>query len=370
MSDRTSQIVTYLGNKRKLCPSIESTLVEIINALGLEKARIAEPFSGSGVVSRMLREYASELFINDIAPFAEMVAYCYLEPVTDEQKDEILHHIHEANLCADGATLENTPLWISKHWTCKDEYNVLPHERLYYTPQNALRIDAYRHYIETKCPQYLRTKLMGPLLYECSVHTNTNGNFSGFYRSASGRPWGGERHIDEKRITTSIYLSPPPFVEDNGTQVYISRKDATEMMREIPEVDIVYIDPPYNKHPYATYYFMLDLIATWDTTQEVPNTTRGQAPEWQRSAFNSYSKAKEAMSTLINTAKAKVILLSYNNRGIIPEDELREILEQRGRVTLVPLVHNTYNKMQGIAAKKRTKPDVKTVEHLWIIECQ
>lgn len=370
MSNRTAQLVTYLGNKRKLCPALESALGEIIHGLGQDRVTIAEPFSGSGVVSRLLRSYASTLFVNDIAPFAEEVAKCYLQPTTDQERAAVQHHMDRANAFADTATPGTVPRWVSTHWTCEDENNVQPHERLYYTPQNALRIDSYRHYIDTECPAHIRPRLMGPLLYECSVHTNTNGNFSGFYRSQTGPPWGGDRHIDERRITTPIRLQPPPFVDHDGTVVHITRTDAIEALTAVPEVDIVYIDPPYNKHPYATYYFMLDLITTWDTTRTVPDTTRGQDAEWIRSPFNSYAKAKDAMSALIHAANAKVIMLSYNNRGIIEEADMRAILEERGRVTLIPLVHNTYNKMQGIAAKKRSKPDVKTVEHLWIVECQ
>lgn len=370
MDSRTRQVVTYLGNKRKLCSTIEGVLEEVLEGIGQDKAVIGEPFSGSGVVSRMLRDHATRLHVNDAAPFAREVAQCYLEYVSPDQRVLIGQHIAAANDYADQATLGSVPQWMSAHWTCKNEEDVKAGERLYYTPKNALRIDAYRHYIETMCPAHLRSKLLGPLLYECSVHTNTNGNFAGFYRSQEGRPWGGDRHIDERRITAEIRLTEPPYHDEPDVDVHVHCGDAEEVMAGIGPVDIVYIDPPYNKHPYATYYFMLDLIAEWDTSRTVPSTTRGQDSDWRRSAFNSFSKAKGAMKALVESIDAKVIMLSYNNRGIIPEEEMRAILEQKGDVTLLPLVHNTYNKMQGIAAKKRTKPDAKTVEHLWIVKSQ
>ena len=45
---------------------------------------------------------------------------------------------------------------------------------------------------------------------------------------------------------------------------------------KISECDIMYYDPPYNKHPYCIYYFLLDIINNWDIEQEIPDTNRGQ----------------------------------------------------------------------------------------------
>ena len=370
MSD--SQVITYMGNKRKLVGTIESVIVELKEQLGMDKIVLAEPFSGSGVVSRMLRAHAHTLHVNDIASFSEHINNCYLLFATPEEQVAIQTEIDKANAYVDDPVASHSaPIWIRKHWSCADEMNVQPEERLYYTPNNARRIDAYRNYIDTQCPFHLRHRLMGPLLYACSVHTNTNGNFSGYYRSAQGRPWGGDRHIDEKRITAPIRIDMPVMPDcplPGG--VHVGCMDATEWCASLPKIDVVYVDPPYNKHPYATYYFMLDIISRWDKTTPVPATTRGQDAEWNRSMFNSYVNAKKAMRELLSAIDARYIVLSYNNRGIIPEHELRELLEERGIVTLQVLTHNTYNKMQGIADKKRTTPRQKTMEYLWIVECQ
>ena len=367
---RTQQLITYMGNKRKLLSAIETVIVDLKSGLGKEKIDIAEPFSGSGVVSRMLRDHANSLYVNDIASYAEDISWCYLNYADPVHATAISEEIRKANAFVD-SNPDCVEPWMQTHWTCKNENNVKEEERLYYTMENARRIDGYRHYIDNICPPERRYSLMGPLLYEASVHTNTNGNFSGFYRSKEGTPWGGDRSIDIKRITTPITLSPPVLpTEPLSGELVIGRRDASEWMAELPEVDVVYIDPPYNKHPYATYYFMLELISDWDRSVDIPPTTRGQPKGWTRSPFNSFVHAKAAMLTLLKSIKAKYIVLSYNNRGIIEENEMVEILEQVGSVNLIELSHNTYNKMQGIAAKKRTKPDKKTVEQLWIVDCQ
>ena len=90
----------------------------------------------------------------------------------------------------------------------------------------------------------------------------------------------------------------------------------------------MYLDPPYNKHPYSIYYFMLDIINNWNTDVIIPNTNRGQPKNWVKSDYNSINKATEIFKQLINDIKEKFILLSYNNKGIIPK-EIETILKRK-----------------------------------------
>ena len=51
----TTQIITYLGNKRKFIGKIDDIINRIKQDLGVEKLDIGEGFSGSGVVSRLFK---------------------------------------------------------------------------------------------------------------------------------------------------------------------------------------------------------------------------------------------------------------------------------------------------------------------------
>ena len=98
---------------------------------------------------------------------------------------------------------------------------------------------------------------------------------------------------------------------------------------------------------------MLDLINTWDTKIEIPNTFRGQPKTWIASAYNSSSNAVNVFEDLIKNTRAKFILISYNNKGIISEEKMKEILDKYGAVSKIPIEHNIYNRLKGIAEKKR-----------------
>ena len=45
------QIITYMGNKRKLLPNIESILKDVCVKLGKDTLRSGDAFSGSGIVA-------------------------------------------------------------------------------------------------------------------------------------------------------------------------------------------------------------------------------------------------------------------------------------------------------------------------------
>ena len=212
--------------------------------------------------------------------------------------------------------------------------------------------------------------MLAPLLTEVSKHNNTNGQFSAFYKGEDGiGKYGGKKEIDVARITKKITI-PYPIFSEEPCEVFVSKSDVKDWVREIPEVDLVYYDPPYNKHPYSIYYFLLDIVNDWDLTINIPDTYRGQPKNWYKSPYNSFKKAKQEFEFLIKNTKSKFIMVSYNNGGIIPLDDLNAILSKYGKVTKFPIDHKIYNRMKGIASKKRKKQDVKVREFIWLVDCR
>ena len=140
--------------------------------------------------------------------------------------------------------------------------------------------------------------------------------------------------------------------------------DTNKWVKELDEVDIMYYDPPYNKHPYNIYYYLLDIINNWDTRIEIPDTNRAQPKNWKKSGYNSIKRAKETFIDLIENTKAKWIILSYNDGGIIPIPELDAILSSYGHLQKIPIEHLVYNKLKGIASYKR-KNENKKVRNLY-----
>ena len=90
------QIITYLGNKRKLLEHIEKEINCILDELKVEQATMCDLFSGSGVVARLLKQYSKRLYVNDLEKYSCIINDCYLtnkEDFNEEFYNECLENI-------------------------------------------------------------------------------------------------------------------------------------------------------------------------------------------------------------------------------------------------------------------------------------
>lgn len=370
----SAQIITYMGNKRKLLPFIEDVLVSIKTDLGVSKLNIGDGFAGSGVVSRLFKQHADHLYTNDLAGYSLTLNTCYLANPSPKVETQIRAHVDEANRLADNDTASGEPIlpnaWISKHWAPKNA-TITANDRAYFTYENGRRIDIIRDYIDT-VPAKIRPFLLAPLLVESSIHNNTSGQFSAFYKDGGDKgAYGGKNGIDVKRITKPIAL-PYPLFSPHKCKVHATQMDTNAWAKSMishPKLDVVYYDPPYNKHPYNIYYFLLDIINDWDKTIEIPRTNRGQPETRTKSAYNSNLHAKKALEDLLANTNARYVVLSYNNGGIIPISELDALLAKHATtVNKLPIDHKTYNRLKGLSNYKRTSASKDVKELLYVLK--
>lgn len=362
----TKQIITYMGNKRKLLKHIKEIVINLEEKNG-RKLKIGDGFSGSGIVSRLFKQHSSELYTNDLAGYAKTLNHCFLTQLNDNESSQLEKYIDIANKHADNKPKKYLKSYISGNWSPKDQTKITQNDRVYFTYENGIRIDIIRNYINT-IPKKYQSFLLGSLLVESSIHNNTNGQFSAYYKNEDGiGQYGGKKNIDLKRITSPITLKMPVSYTSNS-KIHISNMDTNEWVKQIPELDLVYYDPPYNKHPYSTFYFLLDIINNWNNEDEIPSTYRGQQKNWIKSKYNSSVDAEKTFSELISNTPSKYILISYNSGGIIPIERMDSILKQYTNVTKIPVTHNTYNRLKGISEYKSKKPTTKVNEFFWLVE--
>ena len=268
----SGQIITYMGNKRKLLPVIGELVDKIQMELG-RSLTIGDGFAGSGIVSRLLKTKAAELYTNDLAGYSRTLNTCYLATPDAETLKQIELYVTAANKLASkaagtsaaagtqaSAAGTSAAAWISGNWAPATP-EITEHDRVYFTYENGKRIDVLRDYITT-LPSLYQPYLLAPLLVECSIHNNTNGQFSAFYKDANAEKgaYGGKGGVDLKRITQPITL-PLPLFDPHPCKTVISQMDTNAWAKNLKQkLDIVYYDPPYNKHPYNIYYFLVFCI--------------------------------------------------------------------------------------------------------------
>ena len=317
-------MLTCIGNKRKLVKSIRNIVEEIRVLLKKDKLNIVDGFAGSSVVSRELSYIADNIYTNDLECYAYLMAYCYLVNPESEQKEKIKNHIKKMNDIAEkGPFFEGI---ISKLYAPKDTNNIKEGERCFYTRENALIIDTLRKYIEDNVEEDIKNYCLVPLLNKSSIHTNTAGVFKGFYKKGNLGWFGGKGEFALSRIKKPIRLDIP--IWNNSTyKAHPSNKDINTLISQLPNnIDIMYLDPPYNQHPYGSNYFMLNVIAKNEEPLELSKVS-GIPSNWNKSNYNSHSSAIKSMKELmkIGLQKSKYLLISYNNEGIITDDDWKKL---------------------------------------------
>lgn len=356
----TEQIITYLGNKRSLLSFIGTAVSLVKERLGKDKLDIVDIFSGSGVVSRFLKQHSRVLYSNDLEDYCNTINRCYLSNKDDIDYDKLNYYYISIK-----SILDNEPLktgFISEMYAPVDDKNIRKGERVFYTTRNAKYIDTARQLIET-VPEPYKTLLLAPLLYEASVHNNTSGVFKGFYKNTKTGigQYGGDGKNALKRILGNIEIKLPIF-SNFSCKYEIKQKDANLLAEDLPPVDLVYMDPPYNQHPYASNYFMLNLINSYKRPDEVSKVS-GIPLNWNKSQYNKKQTAHESMFDLCSKLKAKYLLISFSSDGFISKDEMVEMLSSLGEVQVLDKEYNTFRGCRNLNGR-----DIHVKEYLYLVD--
>jgi adenine-specific DNA-methyltransferase len=353
-----SHLITYIGNKRKLLPFLNLAFIDIKNKLGKERITSLDGFSGSVVVSRLLKNHSSVLISNDLEGYAETINKAYLtnrSQVDFGALEEAVNYLNAHKL-----DKTHSKYFITKNYSPKNDQAIKAGERVFYTTANAKIIDNIRYLIDEQIAPQLRVFCLANLLVKASIHTNTSGVFKGFHKSGGVGHFGGHGEHALARIKKEISLETPIF-SNIENEVQVRRADLNILVDELPPVDLAYYDPPYNQHPYGSNYFMLNIINEGGE-HNIQEGVSGIAKDWKRSAYNKQKEAVEAMDDLLAKTKAKFIAISYNNEGIIPLDQFQHILDKHGKWQLYEQEYNTYRGSRNL--KNR---NIKVQELLWVL---
>ncbi|MBD3277254.1 MAG: DNA modification methylase, partial [Candidatus Aegiribacteria sp.] len=309
-----SNLITYIGNKRALLPQIAEALKTVKKRLGKSKLRVLDIFSGSGVVTRFFKAHASWIAANDFEDYARVISSCFLTNRSEIDETVLSGYVRQLN----EKVMDNdlAPGFIRKLYAPEDQDQITEEDRVFYTVENATRIDNYRRLLE-QLPQQYRTMLLAVLLSEASVHANTAGVFKGFYKDrATGRGrYGGTGADALKRIMGRIELSMP-VLSRYQCDYAVFQEDANDLAEKVSGLDLVYVDPPYNQHPYGSNYFMLNLITEYRQPKKLSRVS-GIPADWRRSAYNVRRKALPFLKDLLNKLDSKFLMISFNNEGFI-----------------------------------------------------
>ncbi len=367
-----NQLIPYLGNKRKLLGLIGQALARTVSLRRDRPTVFADLFAGSGVVGRMARRLGFRVIANDWEPYAEQINRCFIacERLPSFERlggiEAVFGHLND---------LPPVEGYFATYYAPRDDEHPDPEtERMFFTHANAARLDAMRTQIgrwqhEELLDDDELAVLLAPLVYSVSYVSNTSGVFKGFHRG-----WGGAGQVALYRILSTLHLTVPVLCPGGPGGHRVTRQDATELAAGLGPVDVAYIDPPYNQHPYGSNYHLLNSVVLDDQPPlqrsiiqdgKTVNKSAIRA-DWRtarRSRYNCRREAAEALAELLEVVGAEVVLISYSRDGFIDYDRMMEILCPHGRVTAC---HQRYKRYR--VSPTRPSPRSHTCETVFALQ--
>lgn len=231
-------------------------------------------------------------------------------------------------------------------------------KRKYFSDENGQRIDAIRETIE----EWKKISVINELEYYYLITAlleavNRVSNVAGTY-GAYLKTW------DQRAIKPLILTKPKIIHSIKKNKAY--KQDANKIIKEIRNIDILYLDPPYNNRQYSSNYFILELVAEGWFNSEKPILSGKTGMIHYSNKISEYcykERAEKALENLIDNANTKYILLSYNNEGIIPSEKILNILNKKGDFELLKKSHKRYKSVN------QDKNDPKqTEEYVYFLE--
>jgi adenine-specific DNA-methyltransferase len=344
----TGQLIAYIGSKRALLPFLHGVFAAV--APDAEGKSFLDPFAGTGAVSRLARMMGFAVAANDWEPYAYAINLCHLGIGAGELDGLFADRGGYDAMLAELSSLARPTegrAYISRHYaprsTASADWRT---ERLFYTRENALVLDAVRDRIEDLYPggwaepgllSRQKAALLAPLLYEAATHTNTSGVFKACHRG-----FGGHGRDALSRILAPVRLERPVLIDSPAPSAVFCR-EAREFLRG-RTADVCYLDPPYAVHQYGSNYFMLNSIALWDK----PAVSEDRGPDgrllrkagiradWTRtrSPFCYRESALAAMRETVDAADSRWLVVSYSDEGLIGLEELCDLLAARGALSI------------------------------------
>jgi adenine-specific DNA-methyltransferase len=292
-------VIKYLGSKRLLVP----VLGEVARAV--EASTAVDLFTGTTRVAREFKGRGIEVTATDLASYSEVLSDCYIATdAAQVDRREVAAELARLN------GLPGKPGYVTRTF-CE--------ESRFFQPHNGRRIDAIREAIETDHPSGpLRPILLTSLLLAADRVDSTTG-----LQMAYLKRWSPRSHRD-------LELQLPDLLEGPGRTV---RGDAMETVGQLPHVDLMYLDPPYNQHRYFTNYHVWETLVRWDEPAHYGIACKrlDARDDSTRSVFNSKHDMPTAMGDLVARARADVLVVSYNDESWITPEQMTRALRAAGR---------------------------------------
>lgn len=298
----------YLGSKE----SLTNQILELLRSKGLLQNDyvFCDGFCGMGSIADSVKNIYRKIIINDSLKCASVFTHAKL--IANECTFEMLgfdpfEFLNNCDGFREGFVYQNYSPGVS--------------DRMYFTKENAGRIDYFRDqiekwYVSNDINNNEYSYLLACLLESVSDVSNTAGVYGAFLKHWDKRAL---KPIVFSRIDASLGIA-------NEVEVYNSKIE--DIISNI-DCDILYLDPPYTQNQYGTQYHLLETLVLNDTPT-ISRITGSRPTTPMRSQWLKNYCAHVLFDKVVAETKAKYIVFSYNNDGFMSKDFIETTLKRYG----------------------------------------
>jgi adenine-specific DNA-methyltransferase len=341
--------LNYIGSKHTLCSTLIGVIKDVVP--DLQSKTFMDLFAGTGSVGFQMQPLVSSCSANDLEYYSFVINSALLCCPYSEKLQQI---IDECN------ALEGIEGLVYNNFSPHQTDNNSDCERMFFSNENAKRCDAMRQYIELqKVSERLLIAeyyfMVASLLVVMDKVANTSCVYGAYLKAFKGSALKSVLLIPIHMRDSFAFNSK----SKSGSVGTVYNMKAEDLCRTDKHFDVVYMDPPYNQRQYSANYSPLNYIALYDSAIVLTGKT-GLIANYNRSDFCSKVKVKNAFKLLLDNIKCSYLFISYNNEGLLSCDELKEILETYGDLTLHKIPYKKFKAQQSVVEDS-------VFEYLWVL---
>jgi adenine-specific DNA-methyltransferase len=313
--------LNYIGSKYKLLNFLDENIKKFTGYINYENKIIGDLFSGTGIVSYFFRNQNAKVISNDMELYSYIITRAMSCCSYSDRIQAIIDKLNDNRIMkTDGFIYLN--------------YGPTRGNRKYFTDDNCIKIDTYRHkieklYIKNKIDENEYYFLLGSLLVCADNVANIPAVYGCFLKNF------------KKKALKEIKLEPI-HKNTNIANNKVYNEDINKMIdKDI--YDIVYLDPPYNQRQYSKNYHVLHLISLSKDYPKIAGIT-GLNSDGKLSNYCKKGEIYNSLKGLLDKLNSKFLFMSYNNEGLLDLETIKELFSKYG---IVEIIKHNYKRFKS-----------------------
>jgi adenine-specific DNA-methyltransferase len=294
----------YIGCKTKLVDWIFGLIDEHTH----EIHSFCDIFAGTGVVAHRALQRYERVVVNDFLHSNNVMYRAFFAP-GNWSEEKVQDIINMFNSVEPNRIREN---YFSKNFGGK-----------YFYHDTAKKVGYIRERLKNMHGELTDKEyavLMASLIYSIDRHANTMGHFDAYHKKAPVAHQFVMRMIEAESF--------------GGVEIH--QEDANRLARNI-NVDLTYLDPPYNSRQYSRFYHVYENLVQWKKPQLYGTALK---PKEENMSDYCRNAAFTAFTDLVSHIRSRYLVVSYNNtyhskstssENKIKLEQLEEVLCKCGR---------------------------------------